>query len=90
MKLFDYTYKISIDDIKKANNKNKEKKKVKRIASPYTIDKDSHRKIPNSIIYGIIVLIICIIGYCIVLFMSDDNNDNKKDINNKDVAYIYK
>lgn len=88
--VFDYTSKISIDDIKKANNKNKEKKKVKKIASPYTIDKDSHRKIPNSIIYGIIVLIICIIGYCIVLFMSDDNNDNKKDINNKDVAYIYK
>lgn len=88
--VFDYTSKISIDDIKKANNKNKEKKKVKRIASPYTIDKDSHQKIPNSIIYGIIVLIICIIGYCIVLFMSDDNNDNKKDINNKDVAYIYK
>lgn len=88
--VFDYTSKISIDDIKKANNKNKEKKKVKKIASPYTIDKDSHRKIPNSIIYGIIILIICIIGYCIVLFMSDDDNDNNKDINNKDVAYIYK
>lgn len=88
--VFDYTSKISIDDIKKANNKNKEKKKVKKIASPYTIDKDSHRKIPNSIIYGIIILIICIIGYCIVLFMSDDDNGNNKDINNKDVAYIYK
>lgn len=88
--VFDYTSKISIDDIKKANNKNKEKKKVKKIASPYTVDKDNHRKIPNSIIYGIIILIICIIGYCIVLFMSDDDSDNNKDINNKDVAYIYK
>lgn len=88
--VFDYTSKISIDDIKKANNKNKEKKKVKKIASPYTIDKDNHQKIPNSIIYGIIVLIICVIGYCIILFMSNDDKDNNKDINNKDVAYIYK
>lgn len=87
--VFDYTSKISIDDIKKANNKNKEKKKVKKIASPYTIDKDNQRKIPNYIIYGIIVLIVCIIGYCIILFMNDDDKDNNKDINNKDVAYIY-
>ena len=36
--VFDYTSKISIDDIKKATNKNKEKNKVKKIVSPYTID----------------------------------------------------
>lgn len=88
--VFDYTSKISIDDIKKANNKNNEHKKVKKIASPYTIDKESKKKIPLSIIIGIVILFICLILYFILLYFNNDNNDDVKDINNKDVAYIYK
>ena len=38
--LFDYTSKISLDDIKKAKKKaDKKDKKQKRIASPYTIER---------------------------------------------------
>lgn len=41
--LFDYTSKISLDDIKKAKKKADNKgKKQKRIASPYTIEKKRH------------------------------------------------
>lgn len=91
--VFDYTSKISIDDIKKANDKNnKEKKKVKKIASPYTVDKENKKEISNSIIFGGIAVVICIIVYCIVLYISDknDNDKTKKEINNKEeVAYIY-
>ena len=38
--LFDHTSKISLEDIKKANKKVKKKEKsVKRVASPYTLEK---------------------------------------------------
>lgn len=90
--VFDYTSKISIDDIKKANNKNKEKeKKVKKIVSPYTLDKSNNKKLTNSIIGVIVVLLVCVIIYSVVLFISKDNKpDTSKDINNKEVSYIYK
>lgn len=35
--LFDYTSRLSLDDIKKASEKNK--KQIKKIASPYTLEK---------------------------------------------------
>lgn len=88
--VFDYTSKISIDDIKKASTKDKEKKKVKKIASPYTIDKENSKKIPTSVICGIIILLICVIVYCILLFVTDNGDNDGKDINSKDVACIYK
>lgn len=88
--VFDYTSKISIDDIKKASNKNKEKNKVKKIVSPYTIDKEKEKKLPKSVIIGIIVALICIVAYLILFFLvKDDGTDNDKDINNKDIGYIY-
>ncbi len=87
--VFDYTSKISIDDIKKANNKNKEKSKIKKIVSPYTIDKEKKRKIPMyAIICGILVVVVIIV-LCVVLFVNKDKKD-RKDINNKEVAYIYR
>ena len=64
--VFDYTSKLSIDDIKKAANKNKENKKVKKITSPYTVDKEEKKKIPLFIIIGIAVIIACIIGYILI------------------------
>lgn len=86
--VFDYTSKISIDDIKKANRKNKEKKKIKKIASPYTIDNDTGKNIPKFILIGIICLVICIV-VCGVLLFLDNDEDHNKDINNKEVAYIF-
>lgn len=62
--VFDYTSKISIDDIKKTNDKNN--KKVKKIISPYTVDNEKRNKIPISIIIGIIIIIICLVAYIIL------------------------
>ena len=84
--LFDYTSKISIDDIKKARkqvelNKAKEEK---RIASPYTMERK--RKYNYSKILFIIVLIILIIGV-IFVGISKINNSNS---NNNNVDNIIK
>ena len=73
--VFDYTSKLSIDDIKKANDKNKEKKKI---ASPYTLEGKTHKSIPSFVIYLLIFIFICIIIYGVVLLAnsSKDNEDN--------------
>lgn len=62
--VFDYTSKISIDDIKKTNEKNN--KKVKKIISPYTIDNEKRNKIPISIIVGIIIITLCLITFIVL------------------------
>lgn len=90
--VFDYTSKISLEDIKKANDKNnKEKKKVKRISSPYTLDKEANKDTKKMLLIGLIIAVVCVIVYVVVLFITHDNNpDDGKDINNKDLTYIYK
>ena len=69
--LFDFTSKISIEDIKKAEKEQKKKeKKLKtvKIASPYTVEKQQ-KKVPKFlIIIGIALLIIIIIYVVILLF----------------------
>lgn len=88
--VFDYTSKISIDDIKKATNKNKEKNNVKKIVSPYTLDKDSEKKMPKSLIIGIIIALLCVAIYVVVFFITKDkDNKDDNDINSKDISYIY-
>lgn len=77
--VFDYTSKISIDDIKKTTDKNN--KKIKKIVSPYTIDNEKKNKIPMSIIVGIVIVIICIITYVIISFAIHKNNCNISHIN---------
>ena len=84
--LFDYTSKISIDDIKKASSKGKEKNKVKKIVSPYTIDKEKEIKFPRYIIIGITILVIMIIAVIVVLFLNNNNDD--KAINNKNNSSV--
>ena len=68
--LFDYTSKISIDDIKQAQVKdkktNKSEKKENKIMSPYTVEKRSKLMIPSFLIYLGIVLLIAII---IIIFV---------------------
>lgn len=91
--VFDYTSKLSIEDIKKASNKNKENKNIKKISSPYTIEKDNKKKIPFYVVIGVIIIVICLVGYFLISSFSNKDKDKKKDkknINNKDeVALIY-
>ena len=62
--LFDFTSKINIYDIKKAEkDKLKKDKKIKtvKISSPYTVMKNQQRTIPRFLIIGGIVVFIVII-----------------------------
>ena len=54
--LFDFTSKISIEDIKKAEKEQRKKeKKLKtvKIASPYTVEKQQQKTIPKFLIIGV-------------------------------------
>ena len=76
--LFDFTSKISIEDIKKAEKEQRKKeKKLKtiRIASPYTQEKSQEQEIPRFlIIAGIVVLTILVI-YILVLLLTRDTKE---------------
>lgn len=72
--LFDYTSKLSLDDIKNAK---KGKQEVKKIKSPYTIDRKSKISIIPFIIYGLIIVLVIIIGY-IVVNLEEDEDDFKE------------
>lgn len=71
--LFDYTSKISLDDIRKAKEQNSQREKVKKIISPYTLERRSKINIPPYIIYTLIIILIVIIIYFIVSL--NDNDD---------------
>lgn len=87
--VFDYTSKISLDDIKKANKKN-EKKNQKKIVSPYTLDKKNNKTFPSSVIWALILIFVCIIIYCVIVVLQEGNNDDTNNgINEKkDVTYL--
>ncbi len=87
--VFDYTSKISLEDIQKANKKT-DKKKPKRIASPYTVEEKKRSPIFALAIVGIIVLVVCLV-LAIFLFISSkkDDKDGKTDINSKtEISYV--
>ena len=76
--LFDFTSKINIDDIKRAEkDKLKKEKKIKtvKISSPYTVMKNQQRNIPRFLIIGGIVVFIIIIVYIIILLTSKNGNE---------------
>lgn len=91
--LFDYTSKISLEDIKKASKelekKEKEEKKDK-IISPYTIERKPKKHIPSGVIYGLIIVLVCVIIYCIVLLCNRPSKDEPTNtINSKtSVSYV--
>ena len=69
--LFDFTSKISIEDIKNAEKEKKKKeKKIKtvKIASPYTVEKQQKQVPRFLIILGIILLVVIIIYIGVLLF----------------------
>ena len=71
--LFDFTSKISIEDIKKAEKEQRKKeKKLKtvKIASPYTVEKQQ-KQVPRFLIILGIVLVVIIIVYIIVLLLTN-------------------
>ena len=74
--LFDFTSKISIDDIKKAEKEQRKKdKKLKtvKIASPYTVEKQEHQ-IPRFLVIIGIVLAVVIAVYVVVLLITKEKN----------------
>ena len=76
--LFDFTSKISLDDIKKAEKEQlKKEKKLKtvKISSPYTVEKKQQKTIPRFLIIGGILLFIVIAIYIVVLLLTKDDKE---------------
>lgn len=71
--LFDYTSKLSLDDIKK-ESKSKQENKIK---SPYTIERKSEKIYQNIIYIAIVVIFLTIVVLLYTIVKEDDkNNDN--------------
>ena len=79
--LFDYTSKLSLDDIKNAKKQieNKEKKEEKKVFSPYTYEAENKRKISPIIIYVLMILIVVVSCYFIISKLNDNNSSNNGD-----------
>lgn len=77
--LFDYTSKISLDDIKQAKKQlEKKEEKQDRIASPYTIERERKWSIPPFMIYLVmIVAIACAIWYIVSLFHTEKPDEQE-------------
>lgn len=76
--LFDFTSKISIEDIRKAEKDQRKKEKKLRtvkISSPYTQEKSQEQEIPRYLVIGGIVVFIILIIYIIILFISKDTKE---------------
>ena len=90
--LFDFTSKISIEDIKKAEKeKRKKEKKLKtvKIASPYTVENKTQRSIPTFLIVGGIVLLIIVIVYIVVVLLTKSDEPVSNTIVNSEGVEFY-
>ena len=74
--LFDYTSRLSLDEIKKAQKEDEKDKEEPKIISPYTLEKKRKKIIPPAIIWVIILMIVGIVAYFIVDAVIDDNHNN--------------
>lgn len=78
--LFDYTSRISLDEIKKARKQveNSVKKQEKKVVSPYTYEKPKSGKFPMIIAY---ILLLAIIITCLFVVVNQikNNNSSKND-----------
>ncbi len=68
--LFDYTSKLSLEDIKIAK---KEKKPTKTIRSPYTLDRKARVTFIPFLVYAVIVILVVSIIYFVVTLNSNDD-----------------
>ena len=76
--LFDFTSKISIEDIKKAEKEQRKKeKKLKtvKIASPYTVEKQQQKQVPRFLIIVGVALVLVIIIYVVVLLVTKEDEE---------------
>ena len=77
--IFDYTSKISLDDIKKAAKKESKKdKKQKRIASPYTIERRRRMSLKIGLVIALSTVAL-LLGCFIIKTIVDTNNDQPID-----------
>lgn len=77
--IFDYTSKISLEDIKKAAKKESKKdKKQKRIASPYTIERRRRINFKIGLVIFLSIIALFLAGF-IVKTISDTNNNKPID-----------
>ena len=76
--LFDYTSKISLDDIKKA--KELVKPEEDRIKSPYTIEYKSKMPVFKIVSYGVLVAVLVLILIFVIFEFTKKDNDNTESI----------
>ena len=77
--IFDYTSKISLEDIKKAAKKESKKdKKQKRIASPYTLERRRRINFKIGLVIFLSIIALFLAGF-IVKTISDTNNNKPID-----------
>ena len=69
--LFDYTSRLSLDDIKMAT---KEKKPAKVVKSPYTVDKRNKAKIIPFLVYALVAFLVVVIVYFVISINTDDDD----------------
>ena len=84
--LFDFTSKISIDDIRKAEKEQRKKeKKLKtvKIASPYTVEKQQKQVPRFLIILGIIILIVIVVYVVVLLFTKEEQEISNTIVNSE-------
>ena len=91
--VFDYTSKISLEDIKKANKKH-EKKDKNKVISPYTLDNKNNNSLTKTIVIGLIVVVICVGAFFTIDYLKHKEGPQTRnnDINEKrkyDVKVIY-
>lgn len=74
--LFDYTSKISIEDIKKARKQVKSVQQEKRVASPYTIEHRRKYNIPKWTIYIFIAILVSSIFFIVIQKINDTGSNH--------------
>lgn len=65
--LFDYTSKLSLEEIKKAQKEERKDKIEKKIKSPYTIERKSGFYVPPVLIYTLIGILIVLLLFLIII-----------------------
>ncbi|HHU54908.1 MAG TPA: hypothetical protein GXZ63_03715 [Mollicutes bacterium] len=81
--LFDYTSKISLDDIKEARKKADKIEKTNKISSPYTLEPRRRINITPLIIYILIIALVIVGLYVYFRNEQDEFNNNSIVINTK-------
>ena len=78
--LFDYTSRISLDEIKKARKQveNNERSQMKRVASPYTYEKPKNKLLRTIAAYILLVSIISVAIFLIVKQIKNNNNQTEE------------